>query len=249
MLQVPYLYLLVVCSSLFCLPLVATFSPSLGPTILRSTYLEMGPPLPPSQCGTIISVAGKSAPILIECYLDLICPYSSKMYGTLYKGVLPKLDGDIIVVIHQVIQPWHPQGTAVHEAALAVKQVCPEAYTTYLNAVYTAFDKGEYNDDKTWDKSRLQIYDDLLALVPSNVDAAKVKSLLMPTGTGGNEGNAMLQEIKWAVKTHRTRGVHITPTVFVNGLEASVVSSGWTAAEWLSFLESKGADNFRAEKV
>jgi hypothetical protein len=231
------------------LPLVAAFSPSRGPTILRSTYLEMGPPLPPTQCGTIVSLAGKSAPILIECYLDLICPYSSKLYRTLYEGVLPKLDGDIIVVIHQVIQPWHPQGTAVHEAALAVKQVSPKAYTTYLNAIYTAFDKGEFKDDKTWDKSRLQIYDDLLALVPSNVDAAKVKSLLMPTGTGGNEGNAMLQEIKWAVKTHRTRGVHITPTVFVNGLEASVVSSGWTAGEWLSFLESKGADNFRAEKV
>ena len=171
------------------------------------------------------------------------------MFRTIYDGVLPKLDGDIAVTIHQVIQPWHPQGTMVHEAALAVKQVSPKAYMTYLNAIYIAFDNGEFQDEKTWDKSRMQIYEDLLALVPSNVDAAEVKALLMPAETGGNEGNAMTQEIKWACKAHRTRGVHITPTIFVNGIEASVVSSGWTADQWLSFLEPKGTDNFRAEKV
>lgn len=228
------------------LPFVASFiSPSPGRTI--ESPLNMGPPLPPIQSGT--TIFGKSSPILIECYLDLICPYSSKVFRTLYDGVLPKLDGDINVVIHQVIQPWHPQGTMVHEAALAVKQVSPKSYINYVNAIYIAFDSGEFQDDKTWDKTRMQIYDELLALVPSNVDAAKVKALLMPAETGGNEGNAMSQEIKWACKAHRTRGVHFTPTVFVNGLEASVVSSGWTADQWLSFLELKGADNFRAEKV
>ena len=29
----------------------------------------------------------------------------------------------------------------------------------------------------------------------------------------------------------------VTPTVFVNGLEAGVVSSGWTPEQWLKFLE------------
>ena len=31
------------------------------------------------------------------------------------------------------------------------------------------------------------------------------------------------QHLKWAVKFHRVRGVHVTPTVFVNGLEVRVV--------------------------
>ena len=130
-------------------PLVATFiAPSPGRTIESSVLLSMGPPLPPIQSGTTIH--GKSPPILIECYLDLICPYSSKVFRTIYDGVLPKLDGDIAVTIHQVIQPWHPQGTMVHEAALAVKQVSPRAYMTYLNAIYIAFDNGEFQDEKTW---------------------------------------------------------------------------------------------------
>ena len=86
----------------------------------------------------------------------------------------------------------------------------------------------------------------------------------------------MTQHIKWICKHHRTRGVRtfaplpvcctrthrrslrlfasclladVTPTVFVNGLEAGVVSSGWTPEQWLQFLEPLGADNFTGSLV
>jgi len=169
------------------------------------------------------------------------------MFTTLYDGVLPTLtdDTDVSFILHHVVQPWHPQGTMVHEAALALKKVSPPDYPGYVNAIYRAFETGTFNDADTWKKSRLEIYDDLLALVPEGVDASTVKALLLPTATGGNEGNAMTQDIKWATKYHRTRSVHITPTVFVNGLEAGVVSSGWSAEEWLQFLEKRGTDFFQ----
>eukprot|EP00435_Cladocopium_sp_Y103_P032240 s1318_g8.t1 len=53
----------------------------------------------------------------------------------------------------------------------------------------------------------------------------------------GNAGNAVTQHLKWAIKFHRVRGVHVTPTVFVNGLEAGIVSSDWSADEWAAFLD------------
>ena len=40
--------------------------------------------------------------------------------------------------------------------------------------------------------------------------------------------------MKWIIKHHRTRGVHVTPTCFVNGLEAGIVSSGWSAEQSMS---------------
>ena len=43
--------------------------------------------------------------------------------------------------------------------------------------------------------------------------------------------------------------VHVTPTVFVNGLEAGVVSSGWSAAEWQKFLQPMGADNWQGTQL
>jgi len=171
------------------------------------------------------------------------------MFTTLYNDVLPEFkdDSDVSFVIHQVVQPWHPQGTMVHEAALAVKQVEPSAYADYVKAIYDAFcgDDQLFSDEYTWSKTRLEIYDDLLKLLPSGADAAAVKALLLPKGTGGNEGNAMTQEIKWATKYHRGRGVHVTPTVFVNGLEAGVVSSGWKKEDWIKFLDKRGSDFFQ----
>ena len=43
--------------------------------------------------------------------------------------------------------------------------------------------------------------------------------------------------------------VHVTPTVFVNGLEAGVVGSGWTGAEWKQFLSPMGADNWQGTQL
>ena len=37
--------------------------------------------------------------------------------------------------------------------------------------------------------------------------------------------------IKWAVQYQRKRGA-TTPTVFVNGIENGICSSGWDAAKW-----------------
>ena len=213
----------------------------------------MGPPLMPTQAGFALTAVRPA--IQIECFLDLICPFSSKMFGTVYRDVIPKLGDkakDISFIINQVPQPWHPQGAYVHEAALAVKSVAPSSYPAYVDAIYKAFDGGAFKDDQTWDKSRGQIYGDLMDLLKTSVpdvDVAAVQQALALKPDGGNAGNMMTQHIKWAAKYHRTRGVHVTPTVHVNGLEAGIVGSGWTADQWLAFLEPMGADNWQGSKL
>ena len=74
--------------------------------------------------------------------------------GKVATGETPEWLKPVTFVMHQVVQPWHPHGTYVHEAALAVKEVAPECYPAYLLAVYTAFDAGMFKDDTTWDKTR-----------------------------------------------------------------------------------------------
>jgi len=97
--------------------------------------------------------------VQIELFLDLICPFSGKMWNTVQEA-LPRLDNRITVVVHQVVQPWHPQGTMVHEAALAVKRVAPEAYATYVSKVCAAYAAGRFTDETTWHMTRAQVYED-----------------------------------------------------------------------------------------
>ena len=97
--------------------LARSFSPAFQITHSPS-QLNMGPPLPPSQCGSCITSTSRTN-IQIECFLDLICPFSCKMFTTLYNGVLPALkdDSGVSIIFHHVVQPWHPQGTAPPAAA------------------------------------------------------------------------------------------------------------------------------------
>lgn len=116
--------------------------------------------------------------------------------------------GKVCFVLHQVPQPWHPQGTYVHEAALAVRSVDEAKYEDYVTAVFTAFDGGKFKDDDTWNKTRQQVYDELLDMAKAvGVDRDAVKAKLAIKPEGGNCGNEMTQTIKWIVKHHRLRAV------------------------------------------
>ena len=76
-----------------------------------------------------------------------------------------------------------------------------------------------YSDEDTWEKPRSQIYKELCDLAASlGVDRSSLLALLTMKPEGGNAGTGMTQAIKWCVKYHRARGVHVTPTVHVNGL-------------------------------
>ena len=119
-----------------------------------------------------------------------------------------------------------------------------------MRATYSAYDDGKWKDDDSFDKTRGQIYAELCALAATieGVDAEAVAAALKLTGPG-NAGTGVTQAIKWAVKYHRCRGIHVTPTVLVNGLEAGIVSSSWTAAQWKAWLEPMGADNWQGSKL
>ena len=171
----------------------------------------------------------------LEDYLNLImaCPLACRLL--------------ISFVVQQVPQPWHPHSSYVHEAALAVKDVSPDSFPSAVDALYSAYTSGKFQDESTWDKSRAQIYEELVKELPASVDAAAVAAKLTLKEGGG--GTHMTQAIKWACKYHRGRGVHVTPTVHVNGLEAGVISSGWTAEQWLKFIEPMGEDNWTGSKL
>ena len=200
----------------------------------------MPPPLPPKPLGTYLTGYPSTEPTIeVHCYLDLVCPFSCKMFKMLYEQVVPAIKADpkkataIAIKIHHVVQPWHPTSALVHEAALAVKKVdTTEGYLEYVSwACKNYAENGKFTDEDTWSKSREQIYEDLLA---GSSKASEAKALLSLNG----HGNEVTQDIKWACKHHRAMGVHVTPTVFVNGIEAVQISSGWKCEEWMGFFDT-----------
>lgn len=189
-----------------------------------------GPPLPAAPLG---SAFGATDGPEIELFLDLACPFSRKLFMSAYGDETVRASGARFVM-HQVPQPWHWQSAVMHEAALAVRQLRRDAYFPFVAAVFAA--QESYVDSAVAAETREAVATRLAALAEAacGVPAAEVRGLLA-TGEG-NSGTAVTQQVKWAVKHHRARGVHVTPTVFVHGIEAPQVSSSYSKEQWLELV-------------
>merc|ERR1711972_672087 len=180
----------------------------------------------------------------LEVFYDFSCPFSAKSFLMLTKQVLPayesKAPGKIQFMHYQYPQPWHAPGAYAAEVSLAVEAVDP---SKYLATAQHFFDKQKelVFDCVTYGKTRTEMYEMLAdaATAASGVNKAAVLAKVKYLGTSPNAGNEMGQLIKWYVKFGRKNGIHVTPTVLVNGIEEGSISSGWTLEQWCEYLDQK----------
>jgi len=200
----------------------------------------MAAPLPPTPVGLKIAQA-VSPSVVVDMFHDVCCPFSKKMYDTIYEQVIPalaqrQLTGQVEFLWQSVPQPWHAQSCLMHDAVMAAALLDEGKVAAYIHGIFAR--QTDFFDDTTKDLSRVQIYAKLAAIGGDcGYDAAALSNLLSLDGVQSNGGlGAVTQHLKWAVKFHRTRGVHVTPTVFINGTEAGDVSSGWDVEAWMDKL-------------
>ncbi|KAL7009490.1 hypothetical protein EMMF5_001121 [Cystobasidiomycetes sp. EMM_F5] len=73
----------------------------------------------------------------------------------------------------------------------------------------------------------------------SGVDENAVLKLINLTGTSLNSGTQITDDLKLQVKLGRQNGIHVTPTVLLDGLVEPSVSSSFGKAEWEKFVDEK----------
>ncbi|EMC95122.1 hypothetical protein BAUCODRAFT_72187 [Baudoinia panamericana UAMH 10762] len=181
----------------------------------------------------------------IEMYLDYVCPFSKKMFDTVYDSVFPvikeKYADKVQLIFRQQIQPWHPSSTLVHEAGAAVLKIDSNKFWPFSKALFA--EQAEYFDVKVVNEPRNKTYERLAKLAGSvGLDEKKVYNLLevpdKPDSEGGlNIGNGVTNDIKLMVKANRLTGVHVTPTVLFNGVVENSISSSFSKDDWEQWLQ------------
>ncbi|PGH02981.1 hypothetical protein AJ80_08772 [Polytolypa hystricis UAMH7299] len=181
----------------------------------------------------------------LEIYLDYVCPFSAKLFKTFYKTVTPTINekyaSNLQVIFRQHVQPWHPSSTLTHEAGVAVLRLAPEKFWTFSEALFQEQDK--YFDVNAVNEKRNETYSRLAKLGASvGVDESQMLKLLTvsdkPGPDGGlNTGNGVTNDLKLLIKANRVIGVHVSPTVFFNGIEEKSISSSFTTKEWEEWLQ------------
>ncbi|KAK9235625.1 hypothetical protein V1525DRAFT_409468 [Lipomyces kononenkoae] len=192
-----------------------------------------------------ISAAACTTPHVIDLYLDYVCPYSGRLFNTVYNSLLKELEkqypaGAFTFVFRQVVQPWHPSSTLVHEAALAVEKLDASKFYEFSKVLFEH--ASEYYDTAVYNETRAETYNRLATLASETVGVNKdevLKLLAIPPSedsAGHNIGNQITVDLKLFVRQHRQNSVHVTPTVAVDGIINNDISSGWKLDQWLEFL-------------
>jgi hypothetical protein len=178
--------------------------------------------------------------VLVEVFLDYNCPYSRKAFLTLWEQVMPlyKTEQRVQFSFGLVPQPWHAQSCYLHEAALAARHLGGDQ--AFWNASAALFaHQSDWNDEKVLDKTRRQIYEELAGcLEKAGVVSSAAALLELLLTAPGNGGNAVGAAVKFVCRYHRVRGVHVTPTVHINGIPELNASSSWTKEDWKDRIDS-----------
>eukprot|EP00941_MAST-03F_sp_MAST-3F-sp1_P004678 g4678.t1 len=180
--------------------------------------------------------------VLLEVYIDFLCPFSERIFKRLVNEVLPHYNASepvVKFVLQQIPQPWHPQGTHVHECVIAVRKLYGIAKTNEFIALFFAGNREEFVDSKCQDLTRNQIIKKLATLAGKlpGVNADDVEKLMIvDLSKGQNSGGDCTRVLKFYVKQHRQLGIHVSPTCRVNNIIVDT-SSGWTLDQWREFLD------------
>ncbi|KAH7391430.1 hypothetical protein BKA64DRAFT_103296 [Cadophora sp. MPI-SDFR-AT-0126] len=191
--------------------------------------------------------AATNAPTLhtLELYLDYVCPFSAKMFNTVYSSVFPlikqKYASKVQILFRQQIQPWHPSSTLVHEAGVAVLKLQPNKFFDFSKALFD--DAKSFYDVNVVNETRNKTYERLAKIGGTvGVNEQEMYKLLhisdKPAEDGSlNSGNGVTNELKVLVKMNRMQGVHVTPTVVFDGVVENGISSSFSAEQWEEWLE------------
>ncbi|PHH61465.1 hypothetical protein CDD81_373 [Ophiocordyceps australis] len=189
--------------------------------------------LPPHLAGQ--KLPPSPTPHSLELYLDYTCPFSARLFHTFWTQIAPLKTPNLQVVFRQQIQPWHPASTLLHEAALAVLRLEPAKFWRFSAVL---FDKQkDFFDEAVAHEGRNATYSRLADLARElGVDGDAVFDLLeIKAGDAQNKGNQVTPDVKLVTKMNRRVGVHVTPTVVLDGVVQDV-SSSWTGEQWKEWL-------------
>ncbi|KAG7195102.1 uncharacterized protein KQ657_004219 [Scheffersomyces spartinae] len=198
-----------------------------------------------------------SIPNIVNIYVDYNCPFSAKLYVKLVDEVIPQLQvkhpNKFQFVYVNVIQPWHPNSNMLNEYGLAVAKFLREgprsdvdASSIFWNVSKILYEnKEKFYDEATVSLTRNQTYAYIAKVVNEKLPQlpfteSQVLELLdiKPSDTPSNSGNGVIGDVKYFTKYLRGVGVHVTPTISINGITTNI-ESGWSIDELVKYFESQ----------
>jgi protein-disulfide isomerase len=186
----------------------------------------------------------------VEIFLDFNCPFSAKMFIKLQDEILPllkekKVEDKFNLIFINVVQPWHGvQSSILHDVSFAVSKVRPDLFWKFSRILFDNISK--FYDNMIFNKTRNEITNEIIDLFKAieNVkidDVEKIKDLMIVQGFNdlanpNNNGNKLAPDSKYFARYQRTLGIHVTPSIVLNGIYLNTIESSTDSTKIVDIL-------------
>lgn len=191
----------------------------------------MSIPVPSSPPG--YRLGSGDAPVQIEVFLDVECPFSKRAWPTLM-ALINEEAKRLAVTVHPIVLCDHRQSWDLTKALVAIAGQDSLKAWKFLSHLYQhqqefaneAFDTGSREE-------LFRLTEQLINEFDPNAPAAELTKSIR------DDSGEMASGAKTSIRYAVDRGVWSTPTFFVNGSEAPQLESSSTLKDWQEFLQHR----------
>ena len=168
-------------------------------------------------------------PCVFEPFLEPTCPFSVKAFGKLDDLLAQAGEDRITIKLRLHSQPWHMYSGVIVRCILAASTL--EGGKTAAKTVMTAVaaHREEFEFDQHCGGANLDT-------TPNNI-IGRIERYSRIKLADAFAIPDLDREVKWHTKYARQNGIHVSPTLMVNGLVQPNMSSGDSVSDWLSRLD------------
>ncbi|MEL7077972.1 MAG: thioredoxin domain-containing protein [Cyanobacteria bacterium J06582_2] len=171
------------------------------------------------------------APVQIEMFFDLECPFSKKGWQNIMQVVSAYSPDQISLVLQPMTLGNHRQSWDATKAAIAVAGDDADKFVSFVN--YILDRQTEFANEASKDTTQTEWQQTLADYVLDSTEMSNKAEFLQLLNS-----KEVYAKARIPARFATIRGVWSTPTFFINGAEASNLSSKSSLADWQSQIDS-----------
>lgn len=188
----------------------------------------MSAPVPPRLPG--YRLGSGDAPVQVEAFLDLECPFSKKAWPTVL-ALANEEDARIAITAHIIVLCDHRQSWDLTKAMTEVAGGDALKGWKFISHLYQH--QQDFHLSAFDDKTRHDLFHLIERLIKDfdpDLPAAEIVKKIR------NDGGAIARRTKIPIRYAIARGVWSTPTFIINGSLVPQLESSSTLSDWQNFL-------------
>lgn len=187
-------------------------------------------PIPIPQRPSGYRLGNADAPIVVEMFFDIECPFSKKGWQTILKVAQAYPPEQLHLILQPMTLGNHRQSWDATKAAIAVAGDDTGKFVDFVSYVFEH--QAEFANEVFKDKTQTD-WHHLLASYAVDASEWEDKDRFVELLNSKEIYNKTKIPARWAI----VRGVWSTPTFFINGAEASDLSSQSSLQDWQNAID------------